>query len=98
MPSRDADGQRRGRDRATELTAVAAVTAAAKAVEEELRVQLAAKDEALRRVVSALLVCIVCTFFRGGGFCARRRRPRRGFPLQLERITDPESPTLLVHG
>ncbi|CAM9305835.1 unnamed protein product [Scytosiphon promiscuus] len=49
-PSRDGKGRRRERDSATELTAVAAVTAAAKAVEEELRGQLEAKDEALRRV------------------------------------------------
>ena len=47
-PARDGDGERRGKDCATELTAVAAVTAAAKAVEAELRAQLEAKDEALR--------------------------------------------------
>ncbi|CAM9225275.1 unnamed protein product [Pylaiella littoralis] len=40
---------------ATELTAVAAVTAAARAVEEELREQLEAKDEALRYVENELL-------------------------------------------
>ena len=39
----------RGRDeRSSGLTAVAAVTAAAEAVEEELRGQLQAKEEALR--------------------------------------------------
>ncbi|CAM9974583.1 unnamed protein product, partial [Ectocarpus sp. 12 AP-2014] len=47
--SRDGSG-RRERSRSAELTAVAAVTAAAKAVEEELRAQLEAKDQALRRV------------------------------------------------
>ncbi|CAM9670378.1 unnamed protein product [Ectocarpus sp. 6 AP-2014] len=47
--SRDGSG-RRERSCSTELTAVAAVTAAAKAVEEELRAQLEAKDQALRRV------------------------------------------------
>lgn len=46
----DGNKERRGRDHATELTAVAAVTAAARAVEEELRAQLEAKDQALRRV------------------------------------------------
>ncbi|CAB1120640.1 unnamed protein product [Ectocarpus sp. CCAP 1310/34] len=41
-------------DRQGELTAVGAVTAAAKAVEEELRAQLEAKDQALRRVAPLL--------------------------------------------
>ncbi|CAM9980785.1 unnamed protein product [Ectocarpus sp. 12 AP-2014] len=49
--SRDGSG-RRERSRSAELTAVAAVTTAAKAVEEELRAQLEAKDQALRRVAT----------------------------------------------
>ncbi|CBJ29266.1 Hypothetical leucine rich repeat protein [Ectocarpus siliculosus] len=52
--SRDGSG-RRQRSCSTELTAVAAVTAAAKAVEEELRAQLEAKDQALRYVENELL-------------------------------------------
>ena len=48
MSSRDGNEGRQEGDGATEFTAVAAVTAAAKAVEEELRGQLEAKDQALR--------------------------------------------------
>eukprot|EP00903_Cladosiphon_okamuranus_P006766 g6598.t1 len=54
-PSRDGDSEPRWRDTARELTAVAAVTAAARAVEEELRAQLEAKDQALRYVENELL-------------------------------------------
>lgn len=52
VSSRDKDRERDGKDkgRGTGLAAaVASVTAAAKAVEEELRAQLEAKDQALRR-------------------------------------------------
>lgn len=48
--SRNDKGGRQEGDCQTDFTAVAAVTAAAKAVEEELRGQLEAKDQALRRV------------------------------------------------
>lgn len=75
-------GERRRRDCATELTAVAAVTAAAKAVEEELRAQLEAKDQALRRVF------LLPFFSPQGGYVWKIRLRSVRVRCLVERITD----------